>query len=234
MSPLHAAQSVYHVQPTQGDSNRSATYIGLAGSFNAIGEAVDDNAQLGQFKLHHAGKLGRFQYFGGVQLNAGAYNLSSNYIDSLIRGSRSRFVWSAAVSGGMGYTIPVTPRFDWRIIGIEGNVGVEGGRYKDFRKSVPDSTYQYVDRSSVPRMFFATTEMVFTRRRTGTKIGYQFAIGSNFRTLPSEYDDYYYYDYTPLIIRNTLQITKDPISFHFQINAARYLLGLGTGITYRL
>ncbi len=244
MSPVPYAQSSYHIQPTQSDSIQSANYLSLAGSFNALGNNLEDNAQLVQFKFHHAGKAGRFQYFGGLQLNAGAYNFNENpgYYDSgwvNYPARRSNFVWAGALSGGMTYALPVSSNFEWRILGLEGSLGLEGGRYVNFRKDTPDNLFEYVDRDQLQPMVFLSTEMVFRRKKSGTKIGYQFAVGTNFKQMPY---DYYYSGSSqwntemsiPAVVRNTLHITKDPISFHFQIFGSRYLLGLNTGITYRL
>ncbi len=249
ISPLPIAQSTYHVQPSQSDTFTHANYISLSGSFNAIGRDLGDNAQLAQFKYHHAGKAGQFQYFGGVQVNAGAYNFD-RYDDPYIDPGaypyptrRSNFVFSGALSAGAAFVLPVAPTFDWRIIGVEGNMGLESGRYYQYRKSVPDSAIQYVDRRRLQDMYFLTTEMVFRRRRSGAKFGYQFGVGTNFRQVPYA-DNYYwssggsgYYDdgnTTHVIVRNTFHFAKDPMAFYFQVYGGRYLLALNTGLTYRI
>lgn len=250
LSPVPVAQSSYHMQPSQSDSFQHANYLSLSGSFSAIGRDIEDNSQLVQFKFHHAGKAGRFQYFAGIQANAGAYNFNENgspWIDSLgnrYPNRRSNFVFSGALSGGFGYTIPVSSNFEWRVIGVEGNVGLESGRYFNYRKSVPDSAVNYVDRHRLQGLYFATTEMVFRRRRSGTKVGYQFAVGTNFRRVP--YSDSYYDPYDPnygygynnwspaVVVRNTLHVNKDPMGFYFQIYGGRHLLALNTGLTFRI
>ncbi|GAO44559.1 hypothetical protein [Flavihumibacter petaseus] len=244
MSSIPYAQSSYHVQPTLSDSISHANYVSLAGSFNAIGRDLEDNSQLAQFKFHHAGTAGRFQYYGGLQLNAGAYNITDGlYEDSTFSEypyRRSNFVFAGAVSFGAYYTLPVSKSFEWRILGVDGSVGYEGGKYVQYRKGLPNHLLGYVDKENFQQVYYLSTEMVFKKRRSGFKLGYQFSVGTTFRELP--YDEYYNgsssavlngYS-TPAIVRNTLHLGNDPMYFYFQVYGSRYLLGFGTGITYRI
>lgn len=250
ISPLPTIQSNYHIQPSQSDTFQHANYISFSGSFSAMGEDLADNVQMGQFKFHHAGRAGQFQYYGGLQLNAGAYNFDA-YGEPVFDAQgnqypkrRSNFVFSGAIAAGANFAIPVAANFDWRVIGLEGSWGMESGRYYDYRKTVPDTLMAYVDRRRLQDMYFLTTEMVFRRRRSGAKFGYQFAVGTNFNRVP--YNDSYYFpgssnnNYnddgksTQIIVRNTIHINRDPVGFYFQIYGARYLAAFNTGITYRL
>ncbi|MFT4023987.1 MAG: hypothetical protein QM664_09425 [Flavihumibacter sp.] len=242
------AQSSYHLQPTQSDSFNHANYLSLSGSFSAIGRDLEDNTQIAQFKYHHAGKAGQFQYFAGLQLNAGAYNFD-RYGEPAVDAQgnkfpqrRSNFVFSGAVSAGASFVLPIAANFDWRVVGVEGNWGIESGRYYQYRKAVPDSLVAYVDRRRLQDMYFLTTELVFRRRRSGMKFGYQFAVGSNFTRIP--YSDSYYYSgsnnyyddgkVNNVIVRNTLHFNRDPVGYYFQVYGGRYLATFNTGITYRL
>lgn len=248
ISPLPVAQSTYHVQPSQSDSFNHANYISLSGSFSAIGDNTEDVARIVQAKYHHAGKAGRFQYFGGAQLNAGSYkfNFAGNplYNDNtnFYPRHQSNFVFSAAAAAGMCYVIPFNERFDWRVLGVEGNWGVESGDYYQYRKSVPDSFVTYVDRRQVQDMYFVSSEIVVRRRRSNAKIGYQIAVGSNFKKVPpSDAGIFPIIDYAGypdkvnnIIIRNSLHFSKDPVSVYFQLYRGHHQVTFNTGITCRL
>ncbi|GAO44558.1 hypothetical protein FPE01S_03_05960 [Flavihumibacter petaseus NBRC 106054] len=244
MSPLPFTQSTYQVQPTQNDSVRSANYLSVAGSINGVGDNDDfDMALLGQIKFHHAGKAGRFQYFGGAQVNLGSYNSSDKVLitDTAMHYPQKDlyFVCSGAVTAGFSYVIPVHPNFDWRIIGLEGTIGYEGGQYVKYRKALPGDYYEYIDRQNLQQLYFLTTELVFRKKKNGSKIAYQLAVGTHFKQLPTdEYDYdgniYNFHTTVPAVVRNTVAFVGDPISFHLQFTGSRYFAGIGAGLTYQL
>jgi hypothetical protein len=233
-SPYTYTQNSYHVLPVSTDTKVTTNYFSINHNLALINTDADF-VSLMQVKWHQALKLGTsVQAYYGANFNAGLYFRSggSYYIEQPELNQKDMFTAAAGATGGLVFTAPFSDRFEWRVVGIEGSVSKEFGRYMDFRNKSPDSLYYYSDKNSTPSTLGGFTELVFKARNGRLRFGYQFAAGSALHRIDSYYNPYD--DFTPYYINNTFQFTADRYTGYFQIRTGTYYGGVQVGFTTRL
>ena len=246
-SPLQGNLATYHATPVGSDSIKSATYVHGALSIGSMNENLRDNVFTLQTGIHRAHALDNFRLNYGAALTLGSYHVKpyydynryyNNYIDSALR-TGGKFFGAYGVYGGVSAAMPLGRngrRGEWRYIGVEGNLFNEFGEYYSFRKNLPDSSADEIDRKRYFGSVGLNTEIIF-KGRSQNKFGIKLAFGSYLRRLSytdASINNYYHQHDDLLYFSNTYHFTVQKATTYFQFNVATHAVHFQLGVNYRL
>jgi len=246
-SPLQGNLATYHATPVGSDSIKSATYVHGALSIGSMNENLRDNVFTFQTGIHRAHALDNFRLNYGAALALGSYHVKpyydynsyyNNYIDSALR-TGGKFFGAYGVYGGVSAAMPLGRngrRGEWRYIGVEGNLFNEFGEYYSFRKNLPDSSADEIDRKRYFGSVGLNTEIIF-KGRSQNKFGIKLAFGSYLRRLSytdASVNNYYHQHDDLLYFSNTYHFTVQKATTYFQFNVATHAVHFQLGVNYRL
>jgi len=246
-SPLQGNIATYHAMPVGSDSIKAATYVHGVLSIGSMNDDLRDNVYTFQTGVHRAHVLNQFRFNYGAALVLGSYNVKpyynynsyyNNYIDSAVRAG-NKFFGAYGVFGGVSAAIPLnrnSGRGEWRYLGVEANLYNEFGEYYTFRKQLPDSSADEIDRKRYFGSVGLTSEIIF-KGRSQNKFGIKVGFGSYLRRLSYTNDNvnnYYHQGNDLWYFSNTYHFTLRKSTTYFQFNIATHAAHFQLGLNYRL
>jgi hypothetical protein len=186
-SPLHTSTNSYKTIPLQSDSIKATTYASAVFFGGGANKNQRDGIAAFIGSLYRAHNFHRVQLHYGVTGMLGNYRISryadesqflplqnnSNLNDSLINlHAGNNFFGSVGLVGGIDFVTPFDNGGEWRIIGVEACWQQEYGSYLSFRKGLPDTAANIINRYSQYTTIALGTEVLFKTKRgaTGIKI----------------------------------------------------------------
>lgn len=232
-SPLSANTNSYRAIPLKSDSMKAATY--LSATFTNGGANEQRDGLIGFIgSLHRGHQLGAFQGYYGVTGMAGNYRIDKASIKSSDPAMKAladnKFFGAYGVVGGINVVLPFSSGSEWRIIGTELSWQKEFGAYKNFRKQLPDSLADIIERHSGYFTFGFATDLVVRLWRNGS-IGYKIGFVSSSRTLRNKSNTD---SVKPGYFSQTLHLSKQKYTGFLQLNFGTYAMSMQLGLNYRL
>jgi len=242
LSPLQANTSAYHAIPVRSDSIKSAFYTDLAFSGGGMNESWRDGVYSFRAGIHRSHVLENMRLYYGASFIAGDYHV--NDLNNVYNGSGStnynqsignKFYGAAGLNGGLSFTAPLGHYGEWRFIGVEGSFFHEFGDYYQFRKSLPDSAADIIERNQNMGSLGLSTELIF-KGRSANQFGIKIAGGSYLHQLHSHTspNNYYSRTYDLAYFSNTYHFTVRKVTAYFQINLGTKSGHFQAGLNYRL
>lgn len=243
-SPFHATTSSYKVMPVSGDS-AAATFASGALFTGGVGDRLRDGYWGLNGNLYQSHSFGPWRGFYGLTGIAGMYRvrpIGGNGLhepynkfpnDSLISArSGSKFFGGLGASAGIYVTTPFDNGGEWRVLGLELNYQHEFGHYYSFRKKLPDTAANLVNRSRDYLAIGLHSDLLFDVRRgtSGIKIGAVFSTRSETRYENSSVRSRMLPGYFSL----TFHHTRDNVTAFYQTNLGTFTANLMIGLNYRL
>ncbi len=231
--------------PVQSDSLKSATYADGAFTIGGLNDQWRDQVYSFQLDVHQAHVLDNVRIYYGASASLGSYNVkpygyfnNNQYTaDSALNDRSGHKTFGAfGANAGISFTAPMGKKGEWRYVGLEGSLYNELGDYYSFRKNLPDSVADVIDKKKYFGSLGISTELVF-KGRSNRKFGIKFAGGTYLRRL------YYNFNYTGnqqaqysdlIYFSNTYHFTSDKVTTYFQINIATQAGHFRVGMNYRL
>jgi hypothetical protein len=244
-SPLHTNTSTYKAIPLERDSIRSAIYASASISAGGANDKLRDGNASFNLSVHRSHNLGNFQALYGISGAAGSYNVDSVYNFGGFFGAPNQFVDPESINphvgrkfygtvGGFGAANLVFPTEwgEWRILGAEAAWSREYGSYLRFRKALPDSSANLIERRSDLLTLALSTDFVF-KTHNGS-IGMKFLMGRSLRNIRL-----YLPDGTPSVaspgwLSGTIHWQQRRYSAYSQLNAGFHAFSFLIGGSYRL
>jgi hypothetical protein len=245
-SPLQGNTSGYQSMPVRSDSMKAATYAEAAVSIGGMNDLWRDQVFSFQAGLHQAQVLNNVRIYYGASAALGSYNVkpygysnNSQYTpDSSVINSHSghKTFGAYGFNAGISFTAPLGKMGEWRYFGIEGSFFNELGDYYSFRKNLPDSVADVIDKKKYIGSLGISTELIFKGKSSG-KFGIKIATGSYLRRLyyNSNYPGNTHPQYADLIyFSNTYHFTSHRTTTYFQLNVGTQTGHFRAGMNYRL
>lgn len=240
LSPKHATSDHYKTIPVVSDSLQAASY--LSATINAGGanhRLIDGNAGL-QVNFHHSKTWRHLQGFYGAGVTTGLYDVSSiifpgNGVNSgwINRRSGTMFYGSYGVHGGINYVHPWQSGSEWRILGIAANMQQEFGRYQQFRKDIPVSGANIIERSNLYGGFTVSTDII-GRFPDGSLLGFKMAFNQSFRRLSGMLSNLDQVAGYPKYMSHTVHITLKRWTGYGQLNTGSDATNVQVGLVRRI
>lgn len=176
LSPLNSNSNYYKPIPLHSDSLKTATYA--SGSFLGGGSNFGwkDGVTAFQGNIHRSNNFGKFQAFYGAGFTLGKYGVKQKIItkyqndtggtyynryDTILNiPAAGKFFGAVGFSGGINYVVPFKDGGEWRI-GIETAINKEFGNYLSFRKTLPDSLLNIVEKSNWTKTLGGYIDFIF-------------------------------------------------------------------------
>jgi hypothetical protein len=237
LSPFTATGHAYRTIPLQSDSVKAASYVSAHLAAGAANQWWEDGISVFSVRFHRSHNLGAVQGYYGAQLLAGNYHVSGRHSTDFATykvSSGNKFFGGYGIQAGINGVIKMGRRHEWRLLGFETSLTQEWGDYYRFRKQIPDSAVNVVDRNNFYATAGLTTEFLFKLKRSGNVIGYKIAGGPAFRRLKRRDDFRDNYHLVPGYFSMTLHFTKKRFTGFGQLNMGSFNGNFQTGINYRL
>ena len=241
-SPLQGNSLTYHAIPIGSDSTRSATYVSGSISVGGMNDRWTDKVYSFKAGIHRSYAIENLRLYIGAVGVVGSYNINGDYFDhnyldsSIYRNAGNKFFGAFGLNAGLSASTRMGRRGEWRYIGVEGSFFNEFGDYYSFRKNLPDSAADIIDKKKYMGSLGISTELIF-KTRSQTKFGIKIAMGSYLRR-GRYYDNYsnnYYLSGEDLLyFSNTYHFTLKKLTTYFQLNAATKAGHFQFGVNYRL
>jgi hypothetical protein len=261
LSPLSSNSNTYYAKPLLADSARTAIYVTAvytegdmnAGSYSThrteddgretyTSNSISDKLQSFQLSFHRSHTSKHFQAYYGAGISTGTYTISrydSLQSDKLVNvalinsQAGRKYFGGGSLAGGINLVIPFKKGYEWRAVGIEGNIGKEWGDYYKFRKNLPDSSANAVTRNNTYGSIGITSEVVFKKGKNnfGFKIGYGTSL---FRTIELGKSDVRTTYVTPFYFTGTMQYSRPKFTIFIQVNEASHAESAQFGVSYKL
>lgn len=249
-SPLHTNTHPYKTIPLKSEHSPVATYANATLTTGGANDKYQDGYVGVLGSGYRAHNFGRFQAFYGISGSWGSYKVDSfggqrdslyrnRYIartvnDSLINKGAGRKSWgSVGGFAGINFVIPFRRRGgEWRALGAEMSWTHELGNYYDFRKKLPDTAANLIDRSRNFLTLAFSTELV-GRFKNGS-LSYKLAGGGSFRKMPGYAHDGTPMDYTSGFMSQTLAVTVNRVTVFGEWKIGSYSIGMHLGANVRL
>jgi hypothetical protein len=245
-SPLQGNTSGYHAMPVRSDSIKSTVYADGSFTIGGLNDQWRDQVYSFQADIHRAHVLDNIRIYYGATAALGSYNVkpygyfnNSQYIpdSSLINIHSGHKTFGAyGFNAGISFTAPMGRRGEWRYFGVEGSLFNELGDYYTFRKNLPDSAADVIDKKKYFGSLGFNTELVF-KGRSSRKFGIKIATGSYLRRLyyNGNYSGNQHLQYSDLLyFSNTYHFTSNKVTTYFQFNIATQAGHFRVGMNYRL
>ncbi len=233
--------------PLVSDSVKSANY--LSGSiYTGLANSRVRDVNSGLFgSFYRTNRFDKVQIFYGASLNIGAYRVGrffpSNIItynpdpnfDSLInaRGGRKSY-GSYGVFGGINFVDSYKDGSEWRMLGLEMSANKEFGQYASYRKNLPDSISNVLDRKQDFYTLALTTEYI-GRSGTDGAAGVKLALGSKLSPVDFYYNGTYNQSKVlPMFMSMALHYTQRKTTGYGQFVIGYHTLSLHFGMNFRL
>lgn len=245
LSPLNSNSNYYHTIPLKSDSVKAATYASgafLAGRSNF---AWRDAVTAFQGDIHRSNNFGNFQAFYGANITLGKYSVQQNNIvryrydssapydnhyDTLAIPSSGKFFGAYGCSGGINYVGQFKNGGECRI-GIEASLNKEFGNYLSFRKALPDSLIDILEKNNWIKTLGVYFDFVFITKRD-IRIGYKIALGSSVVSAATYLGRQN--NITPIYFSQTFHVTHKQFTWFGQSNFVTYAASLQFGGNYNL
>jgi len=245
-TPMQGISHTYKEIPIKSSGVSSALYGGATISTAALNDQLRDNIAAFQgtvyrshnfssFQAHYGltGMLGKYRVAGLTQAwlpGSLFYNESLN--DSLITSrSGSQFTGALGAAGGINLVMP-TRKGEWRVIGTEFTWTREFGKYYRFRKDLPDTAANMIDKNASALFVSLHTDVVW-RTRYGSA-GLKFAVVANPRSIPGYLPSRYPASYSSGYFANTFHISGQRVAGYFQYSMGGKCAGMSAGASYLL
>jgi hypothetical protein len=242
-SPLQANTSSYQAMPVGSDSLKSAVYADGSLSVGGLNQNWRDGVYSFRGGIHRSHAIENVRLYYGASLVLGDYDVKPfNYVTSgsnngntdLTIGNKTFGAYG--FNGGFSFTTALGRKGEWRFIGVEGSFFREFGEYYNFRKLLPDSAANIIERNQQTGSLGINTELVF-KGRSNNKFGIKIAGGSYLHQVRSHF---YNTNYTPgqtydlVYFSNTYHFTVNKVTGFFQLNFGTKAGNFQAGINYRL
>lgn len=242
-SPLHANTNGYKSIPLQRDSTSNAIY----GTAMISGGAANDNLRDGlrgfTVELHRAHNLGRFQAYYGITGTTGRYRVDSTHnekggyfnraLDTALINSNTGSKRFSSLGGfaAVNYVLP-TSFGEWRVAGVELAWQREFGDYLKFRRMLPDTASNMIDKRKSFFTVGVSTDVLFATNNGS--FGLKFAFITN-PTGVNGYDvDRNVYQYTSSHFASTIHAEFNRFNAFTQLNIGDHAVTFIGGGGYRL
>lgn len=243
-SPLQANTSSYQAMPVRSDSLKSAIYADGSFSAGGLNQGWRDGVYAFRASMHRSHVIENFRLYYGASIILGEYNVKPNDYLYYNAGSYNSIVGTKSFgaygfNAGFSFTVPLGRKGEWRFLGVEGSLFKEFGDYYNFRKSLPDSAANIIERNQHLGSLGINTELIF-KGRSNNKFGIKFAGGSYLHYLTSRGDGSYYNTRYPdqridlVYFSNTYHFTVNKVTAFFQLNIGTQAGHFQAGINYRL
>lgn len=242
-SPFHAVTHSYKTVPMGSEQKKNSQYAGggffTGGTNYQLRDLV--NGAWGQY-------YSSFQPSENIQMYMGANGLLGSYrintfdtgfsgvnldVDFINRNAGTKFFTGLGACGGFYFVLPFAKNSEWRILELETSLMHEFGSYKTFRKTLPIGAASIIDRSSNFGSVSFGTEIV-SKLKEGN-ISYKTNVSIKLGRL-----DYYNSSNIPpasvwpSVFSQTLQLSKEQLSFSASLNIGYKTLTGQFGLNYRL
>lgn len=240
--PMVGSTSVYHTMPVASDSQKSATYANAAIGLGGMNERLRDDVFSFQSGFSRSHVLNSWRLNYGASVAVGTYHVDASaplYPDTVsrIKNTGTKFFGTYGGYASVSAATPLGRRGEWRYIGLEGNLFNEFGSYYTFRKDIPDSAANTIDKKRYMGSLGISTEFVF-KRRSQNKFGMKFILGSYLRSLNYfNRDSTYYYTHSHdnlLYFSAIYHATIKKSTAFVQLNFATHTANFQFGFNYRL
>ena len=246
-SPLHTNTHPYKTIPLKSEERAVATYASGVLTAGGANDKYRDGYIGALGSGYRAHNFGRFQGFYGISGSWGSYKVDSihnsrdsrnRYVastvnDSLINKAAGRKSWgSIGGFAGINFVIPFRKGGEWRMLGAEMSWTHELGSYYDFRRKLPDTAANLIDRSRNFLTLALSTELVGSLKNGS--ISYKLAGGGSFRKMPGYAHDGTPMDYTSGFMSQTLAVTVNRVTLFSEWKIGSYSMGIHLGANVRL
>lgn len=251
LSPFNTNSNYYHTIPLKSDSLKAATYANATLLGGGANYHYKDAVSAFQGSIYRSNNFGRFQAYYGAGITLGTYSLQQNDIytyhynpspaifprfpiqDSVpvyFIPAASKFFGAYGFNGGIDYVIPLKHGGEWRI-GIETSLNNEIGDYLSFRKSLPDSLIDIVEKSNWTKTLGGYSDIIFKIDNT-ISFGYKIALGSAVISRSSYLGNQN--NITPTYFSQTFHLTDKKLTGFLQFNLGTHSASAQLGINYKL
>jgi hypothetical protein len=219
-SPLLTHTNTYRALPLLKDSIQSATYANIAYSIGGANHEYRDGFYAFMGDLHQSHSFGRFHVFYGATASLGRYTVDSitqtdnerssffnrSLNDSLINlygGHKTFRSWGFI--GGATYVVPYD-HGEWRALGVEFSWNNELGDYLDFRRKLPDTAANLIDRKQKYLTLTFSTEAL-RELDDHSILAYKAALGFKLHNVPGYNKMREPYSYNSAYLSQTISFT---------------------------
>lgn len=250
-TPFQANTSAYKTIPLQNDSNHAAVYASGVFTLNGANHQKRDGVYgfTGSIYRSHSsehiqGYYGFTGTLGGYRVNdmgsqgppsgrglfSSSYNHNLN--DSLINTmAGNKFYGGWGATGGINLCIPFD-KSEWRILGVEASWQQEFGDYLKFRKNLPDTAANLINRKRNTLLLGINTDLIFYTRKGSA--GYKLAFNWFTDNMTLYNIDRVASNDRSFWISQTIHITEKRVTGFGTMNWGSYALGFQVGVNYRL
>jgi hypothetical protein len=232
LSPLHSNSHPYYTIPVRADSIKSAIYANIHytvghANFNSRDDMYDFQGSLS--RSHNFGYIQAY-YAANITIgNYGVHDYTNTYISYP---QTDRYFGAYGFNGGVNFVAPLDKKGSEFRVGIETSLQKEFGDYLNFRKSLPDSSIDILDKESFVKTVGIYFDFIRKARKSGNEIGYKLGFGNSY---PSEGtftgDDS---RVSPAYVSNTFHFAKDRFNGFTQLNIGTKAYSFQIGAGYRL
>jgi hypothetical protein len=240
-NPLHTNSSSYKAIPLTSEKINAVTYASGAITTGAANEHIRDGFTAIMGSVHRSHNLGHFQAYYGLNGAWGRYRigtmsgtLDARFLDDSLINSRSgaKVFGALGAVGGFNVVVPFRYGGEWRVLGTEVSWNHEFGQYLQFRKQLPDSAANLIDRNQQSLSISFSTEILMPvgKDLVGCKTAVVFnphrINGHNQMGSSTKYSSAYW--------SNTLHLTMRQVTIFGQLNIGSYAVGLQLGTNVRI
>jgi hypothetical protein len=232
LSQLHTDSHPYYTIPVRADSIKSATYANAHFTTGAANYNLRDNTYDFQGGFSRSHNFGHFQAYYAASIVVGDYDLhdySNNYVTYP---QQNRYFGAYGFNGGIDLAETIDRHGSEFRIGAETSLQREFGDYLKFRKSLPDSSVDILDKEKFVKTLGIYAEVIKKLRRSGNELGYKLGVGSS-----AVSRKYYRGDssqISPAYFSNTFHFTKNNFTTFAQFNVGIKAFSFQIGGNYRL
>lgn len=247
LSPLYGVSTSYKTTPLAKDTVKSNLYLNGAFNIGGNNENLRDNSFSFHGNIYNAHKFGAFRAWYGAGLTLGNYEVKkydssttnpdfdTAYIN---KKAGNKFFGSANLGAGISIAIPVGNFCEWRIIGINGSLQNEFGKYLQFRQNMERNDIHITGLNSNSTLATAGifSELSFITR-TGSfnlQLQYNYLIGGSYTYLDYNSEGQQDIERRYAYVSNTFALTVHRFTGFAQVNAGKRMANLGLGMNYQL
>ena len=232
LSQLHTDSHPYYTIPVKSDSIKSATYVNAHFTTGAANYDLRDNTYDFQGSFSRSHNFGHFQAYYAANIILGDYDLHDYSNNNISYPQQNKYFGAYGFNGGIDLAETIDRHGSEFRIGAESSLQREFGDYLAFRKSLPDSAIDILDKEKFVKTLGIYVEIIKKMRSSGNELGYKLGVGSSAVSRKHYQGDSS--QINPTYFTNTFHFTRNSFTTFAQFNVGTKDVSFQIGGSYRL